>query len=142
MVNSNPCDPSREVCIAADGLLCHLQGIRHERVFDRVAIVPLGVLQGALLELFIGLQGLGSIAGGKADTARRLQCPDFLFQRWQFFCRDSDTAAEVAAKLTLIAIYNERLTERKRRREFIQHHGLLDVKPQQARDVPNADPFN
>lgn len=38
----------------------------------------------------------------------------------------------MAAKLTLIAIYNERLTERKRRREFIQQHGLLDVKPQQV----------
>lgn len=47
-------------------------------------------------------------------------------------CREADTAAEVAAKLTLIAIYNERLTERRRRRDFIQAHGLLDVKAQQV----------
>ena len=47
-------------------------------------------------------------------------------------CREVDTAAEVAAKLTLIAIYNERLTERARHREFILRHGLLDVKPQQV----------
>lgn len=39
----------------------------------------------------------------------------------------------MTAKLTLVAIYNERLTERKRRREFIQAHNLLDVKPQQVR---------
>lgn len=52
--------------------------------------------------------------------------------RFCIMCREADTAAEVAAKLTLIAIYNERLTERARRREFIQRHGLLDVKPQQV----------
>lgn len=50
---------------------------------------------------------------------------------WPMY-READTATEVAAKLTLIAIYNERLTERARRREFIQRHGLLDVKPQQV----------
>jgi len=31
-----------------------------------------------------------------------------------------------------VAIYNDRLTERRRRREFVQAHALLDVKPQQV----------
>lgn len=80
------------------------------------------------------LQGVGhgGGGGGQADAGRYVQDKLLSEVCVPVSCRESDTAAEVAAKLTLIAIYNERLTERRRRREFIQHHGLLDVKPQQV----------
>lgn len=52
-------------------------------------------------------------------------------------CRDGDSAEETATKLTLVAIYNERLSERKRRREFLQASGFLDVRKQQVSTISN-----
>ncbi len=38
------------------------------------------------------------------------------------------------AKLRLVAVYNERLAERERRRAFVAERGLLNVRAQQARE--------
>lgn len=46
--------------------------------------------------------------------------------------REDEAPEETEAKLRLVAIYNERLTERERRRGFIIERGLLHVKRQQV----------
>lgn len=70
----------------------------------------------------------------------RRRPPKLLGKMGEFYyaaCRDGDSAAETAAKLTLVAIYNERLTERARRRDFLRTSGFLDARRQQVCTAPN-----
>ncbi|KAL4853568.1 Transcriptional adapter ADA2 [Chlorella vulgaris] len=53
---------------------------------------------------------------------------------------EHDTEEEAAEKDRLIAIYNRRLDERERRRQFVLDRGLLNIKRQQAIDKRRTAP--